>query len=245
MKGQGFARQVTLETLDKFGSLLRKKQSAEDDGDGLDEGNNRNGASDDPLLREAEALFHGESIRAHVPFTRKRKPGELRAKKKKAGAKKNAAKVSTPAAKRPAPKKGPILWRKKLKASDCQRQPGHGTGGVRLTQARFKVKGKVIDQTSYFRDLFSGFPWVEARQTPFVERAEIPFHIMIHGHDHGVHALLINHKPSGEAGQNNQTTDLKWTGMTKTIQDLNLTGSELVLYGPAPGTTQPFFIEIT
>ena len=26
MKGQGFARQVTLETLDKFGSLLRKKQ---------------------------------------------------------------------------------------------------------------------------------------------------------------------------------------------------------------------------
>ena len=105
--------------------------------------------------------------------------------------------------------------------------------------------GRLSTETSYFRNLFPGFPWVQTRQTPFVERANVPFHIMIQGHDYGIQTLTINHKPSGEAGQHNQTTDLKWTGMTKTIRNLNLTGSELTLYGPAPGTTEPFFIEIT
>ena len=60
MKGQGFAQQVTLETLEKFGPLLRKKHSNGNDGDGSGgEANNQNGVSDDPSLLEAEALFHG------------------------------------------------------------------------------------------------------------------------------------------------------------------------------------------
>ncbi len=60
----------------------------------------------------------------------------------------------------------------------------------------------------------------------------------------GVQDLEITHKPSGEAGQGNYTTLLKWTGITKEIRDLNLVGLRLNLYGPAPATTQPFFIEI-
>ena len=244
MKGQGFARQVTPGTLKMFGPLLRKKHGAEHEADGSgDEANSQNGISNDPAFLEAEALFQGESIRNRIPFTRKRKPGERIAKKNAKG-KKNAAKASTPASKPPVTTRGQMLWRKKLAASDCERQPGHGTGGVRLTQARFKVNGRVIDQTTYFRNLFAGFHWVQTNQIPFVERADVPFHIRIRNRNYGIRTLAVNHKPSGEAGQGNQTSDLKWTGMTEVIRKLNLTGSDLILYGPAPGTTEPFFVEV-
>ncbi len=248
MKGKGFARRVTLGTLEKFSALLRKERPPATISDTLgDDARNDESNVENPELREAEALFQGESIRVRLPFTRKRKSGEIRAKRKAGPKSKTAGKLAKPA-RAPdtrAAARGPILWRKKLAASDCERQPGHGTGGVRLTQAKFEVSGQKIDQATYFRALFSTFQWDKTREKPFVEEARVPFHITIKGRDLGLHVLGISHKPSGQASQGNYTTILKWTGIAKEVRELKLTGSEFILNGPATGTREPFFIEIS
>lgn len=51
------------------------------------------------------------------------------------------------------PEFGELLWQKtNLPASDVQRQKGNVTGGLRLVQAKWKVLGSFIDQTTYFRN---------------------------------------------------------------------------------------------
>lgn len=138
-----------------------------------------------------------------------------------------------------------VFWQKRLAASDCERQRGHGTGGVRLTQARFVgTDGTVIDQTTYFRELFDGFDWYQTRVDPYVEDADVPFQVIARGTDFGVRNLTVSHKPTGEAGQGNYTTILKWTGITTEIRDLDLRGLTLTLYGPAAGTSEPYLIEV-
>jgi hypothetical protein len=140
---------------------------------------------------------------------------------------------------------GPILWQKELEASDCNRQPGHMTGGLRLAQAGFiGADGNVIDQTTYFRELFDGFNWIQTRQTPYAEDAEVAFRLIARGVDFGVVRLHVSHKPSGEAHQGNYTTSLKWKPFNAQIKALNLTGLTATLYGPAPATAEPYFIEI-
>ncbi len=247
MKGQGFAKRVTLESLATFRALLRSDRPNA----GASEINSEENAAnkpnaDTPEFLEAEALFQGESIRVRLPFTRRRKPRAKSAKKQIGVSAQTATKKSEPAKARDirAVARGPVLWRKKLAASDCERQPGHGTGGVRLTQSKFEIGSQKIDQTTYFRAVFSNFAWETTREMPFVEEARVEFHITIKGREFGVHTLAISHKPSGEAGQRNYTTILKWTGMAKEVRKLNLTGSEFILYGPAIGTLGPFFIEI-
>lgn len=75
--------------------------------------------------------------------------------------------------------RGSILWQKQLVASDCGRQQGNITGGVRLNQASYTgLDGNLIDWTTYFRELFDGFDWYQTRVTPFVEDADVPFHLV-------------------------------------------------------------------
>ena len=63
--------------------------------------------------------------------------------------------------------RGPILWAKKLAKSDVQSQTGHPTGVVRLTQAKWKVDGKLINWITYFRrDLFGAFPLGDGKAAP-------------------------------------------------------------------------------
>jgi hypothetical protein len=139
----------------------------------------------------------------------------------------------------------PLLWQKRLVASDCQRQRGHGTGGIRLVQARFVgVDGSVIDQTTYFRELFDGFNWYMTRRDPYVEDADILFRVIAKGTDFGVRLLTVSHKPTGEAGESNYTTILRWTGITTEVRNLDLRGLTLSLYGPAPGTIEPYLLEV-
>ena len=142
--------------------------------------------------------------------------------------------------------KGNLVWEKKLNKSDILVAEGktNPTGGLRLTQAKWKDDGKRISQTTYFREkLFGNFKWNEIRQKPKVYGAYILFNVTILGNDIGTHLLLVRHKPSGESKQGNYTTSISWGEIKDFITKQNLTGKTLKLYSPKEGQ-EPFFIEI-
>lgn len=146
---------------------------------------------------------------------------------------------------------GVLMWRKKLPASDAL-QVNDGTahvGGVRLTQARFESPpGDRIDQTSYFRRLFADYSWepeTGRHRSGDQEHTYVPMRIIIRGADFGIHNFEISHKPSGEAGQANYTTILRWgREFNPVIQGENLTGAVLSLYETAEDDAE-FLIDIT
>ncbi|MFN8403959.1 MAG: phospholipase D family protein [Anaerolineales bacterium] len=144
------------------------------------------------------------------------------------------------------PEFGERLWQKtNLPASDVQRQKGNVTGGLRLVQAKWKVLGNFIDQTTYFRnDVFGRLAWSVWKEKPYSERAEANFGVYILGKNYGVHQLMISHKPSGEAGQHNYTTILHWSDLAETIRQLNLVGKTFNLYAPKDGQMEIFTIEV-
>ena len=78
--------------------------------------------------------------------------------------------------------KGNIVWEKKLTKSDIlvAKEGTNPTGGLRLTQAKWKDNGKKIHQTTYFREkLFGSFEWREIRPNPKVYGANILFNVTI------------------------------------------------------------------
>ena len=81
-----------------------------------------------------------------------------------------------------------MIWQKKLAASDVERsQIGNATGRLKLVKAGFKVNGKLIDQTKYFReDIFGDLDWVEKEHTE-KEITETIFVINILGESYGIH----------------------------------------------------------
>jgi hypothetical protein len=128
-----------------------------------------------------------------------------------------------------------LLWsRKKLPASSVEIAGSantNPTGGLRLVQDKFVIDGKVIDQTTYFRNtVFGELFWAVEKHFPLVEKAIGRFHVVLLEEDLGWHNLEIRHKPSGEAGQHNYTTSISWGGLSKEIRDRNLTGRMLNLY---------------
>lgn len=145
------------------------------------------------------------------------------------------------------PADGLLVWRKRLPRTDALQvnEGSHHVGGVRLTQAEFEnPPGQRIDQTTYFRNLFRDFQW-EAEGQRGQEHTFVPMRIFIRGRDFGVRNFEISHKPSGEAGQANYTTILRWGGeFTPTILQENLTHALLSIY-ETPNADAPFLIEIT
>jgi len=144
--------------------------------------------------------------------------------------------------------KGGLLWvKKKLPSSDVQdvKIGTAPTGGLRLTQAGWKVGGAVIDQTTYFKaNVFRGSSWRIAKAQPLVEVTDVLFDITILGKNVGQYRLQIRHKPSGEAGQGNYTTLISWGEVSKILRALKLKGKDFYLYGPPNGEKEPYFIEI-
>ncbi|NAS13677.1 restriction endonuclease PLD domain-containing protein [Poritiphilus flavus] len=142
---------------------------------------------------------------------------------------------------------GNLVWRKSnLPGSDVQFAPPgtNPTGGLRLVQARYEVRGQRIDQTTYFRNqIFVGENWNVANQNPFREVAVVDFRIIIQGRNVGTFALNLRHKPSGEAGQNNYTTLISWGDASDSIQAVDLRGMTLDLHSPI-ADNQPFTINI-
>lgn len=130
--------------------------------------------------------------------------------------------------------RGDLVWEKKLPASDAleTNEGSNSVGGVRLTQAGFEnPAGQRIDQTTYFRNLFRDSFWEPEPGRVEKEHAFVPMQVVIKGHDYGVQNFEISHKPSGEAGQSNYTTILKWgRQFSPTIKELALTGSTLRLF---------------
>lgn len=139
--------------------------------------------------------------------------------------------------------KGVLVWRKILPRSDALQtnEGSHHVGGVRLTQARFEnPTGSRIDSTQYFRAMFADYQWErEPGKHEDQEHAFIPMRIVIRGQDYGVRNFEVSHKPSGEAGQANYTTILRWgREFTPEILKHELTGAEFSLYETADSDTE-------
>ncbi|GIK43259.1 MAG: hypothetical protein BroJett011_70920 [Chloroflexota bacterium] len=241
--GQGFARRVTGENLERFAPLLRRKiesDSAESTGSKITEEK----IPPDPELKVAEALFSGNPIKISIPS---RFSGRRRVIKKRSYSpisKRRSKKIATPVQ---AINQGQLIWeKKKLRPTDAQRQQGAVTGGLRLTQANFEADGKIIDQTTYFRNtVFGKLNWSIGIYKPKKREAVLAnFIVRILGKDYGLWNLIVSHKPSGEAGQGNYTTILHWGGLASTIKELDLVGKTFRLYAPPENQQEPFFIEI-
>lgn len=141
--------------------------------------------------------------------------------------------------------KGRLIWQKTLSKTDAQHQEGHPTGDLRLVQAKKDNNDEEIDQTSHFRqNVFGSQSWVVTKQSPLSEEAEVDFDVTIRGTHLGNRLLTVSHKPSGEAGQGNYTTNIRWGSLAETLRADDLTACVFKLYAPAEGTTTPFFIEI-
>lgn len=143
--------------------------------------------------------------------------------------------------------KGKLVWTRKQLPSSSVQASGVGTnptGGLRLVQDDFVVKGKKINQTKYFRDiLFGKFNWKQIKKTPYVEVAIVPFEVTIKDKFVGKFDLEVRHKPSGEAGQHNYTTSISWGKLSETIRKAKLSGARLDLYAPK-GNSKSFQINI-
>lgn len=145
---------------------------------------------------------------------------------------------------------GILVWRKTLTRSDAL-QVREGTahvGGVRLTQARFEnLAGQRIDQTTYFRSLFVDYHWEHEsgrHRGLDQEHTLVPMRIIIRGRDYGIHQFEISHKPSGEAGQNNYTTILRWgREFNRIVAEANIAGALFSLY-ETDDDNEPFLIDI-
>jgi hypothetical protein len=130
---------------------------------------------------------------------------------------------------------GVLVWRKRLPKTDALQvvEGSHHVGGVRLTQARFETPlGQRIDQTTYFRRLFADYNWEpEPGRHSDQEHTFVPMRVIIRGTDYGIRNFEISHKPSGEAGQDNYTTILRWgREFSPTVLRENLTGLVFSLY---------------
>lgn len=144
---------------------------------------------------------------------------------------------------------GVLVWRKTLPQTDAlQVNVGsHHVGGVRLTQARFEnPPSQRIDRTTYFRRLFADYHWErEPGRHRDQEHTFVPMRIIIRGRDYGIRNFEISHKPSGEAGQDNYTTILRWgREFNPIILRENLTDAVFSLYETSEEKAA-FLIDIT
>ena len=116
-----------------------------------------------------------------------------------------------------------------------------------MAKAKFEnPPGTLIDQTTYFRNLFRDFDWeVEPGKHSDREHTFIPMRIFIRQRDYGIRNFEISHKPSGEADQKNSPTALRWGGgFNRIVRGLHLSGAIFSLY-ETPEADAPFLIEIT
>jgi HKD family nuclease len=144
--------------------------------------------------------------------------------------------------------KGGLLWRKQLTPRDLQIVTGRTapTGGISLTQADFRVDGRVINQTTYFKDsVFADFTWRQDRARSRAVATNVTFNVRIMGVDCGQHVLTLRHNPRWEAGQHNYTTSISWGPLTRLIRRTALIDKTFSLYAPPANKKQPYYIEIS
>jgi len=241
--GQGFAKRVTLENVDAFKPLLSTQAETDSQSKSLRDSELISSPKEvDPDLEKAEELFRGDRI--SIPKKYRRKITRSSGRRTKRGDEPDRIKLQNKEL-----TDYYLAWCKlKLAASDAQRQKGHPTGGVRLTQAKWEVDGQVIDQTTYFRDVvFGDLEWTTGIHEPKLREVAIfSATIIILGENYGQHEFKVSHKPSGEAGQGNYTTLLHWWGLTDLIKNLNLVNKKFELYMPVESwVDNNYLIEIS
>lgn len=131
--------------------------------------------------------------------------------------------------------KGLLVWKKtNLPATDilyAKTSNTNPTGSLRFVKAGWKTDGKKIEQTTYFRyDVFGKLTWMVEKTKPFQEKTDVLFNVRILGKDKGQYRLIMRHKPSGEADQNNFTTALSWGELANVIRAFDLRGKDFYLY---------------
>jgi len=247
--GQGFARRINLKNLQRFAPLLARKSKGESSVAGDDEQSPRkitsttknDSKAGDPDIAEAEKFFAGKRFKSRVRFTA---PGKSRSKVR-AASKRRSRSTGIPSTKRgvasASPDRGMLVWQKILSKTDAQRQNGHRTGDIRLTQAK-NENPRQIDQTTYFRnEVFGKAKW--HRKNAEVKEATVAFYVNILGIDYGRHNLVVSHKPSGEAKQGNYSTGIRWGDLMPITKQTDLTGRTLRLFDP-PADETAFVLEI-
>lgn len=139
-----------------------------------------------------------------------------------------------------------LVWEKlKLSQSDAQIVPSGTavTGNLKLSQAGYKIRDKIINQTTYFRNsVFSDIEWVKPKHNSATyEEAFCQFGVFINGKEIGVYTLKLSHDPVRIAGQGNTPTWLHWgSPLMPVLQNNSVVGKTLKLF--KTGTT--FLIEI-
>lgn len=129
-----------------------------------------------------------------------------------------------------------LVWQKpSLSQSDAQFVPAgtNGTGNLKLSQARFKVNGIVIDHNTYFRNqVFQSLNWARTKPTSATyEETICNFDITILGTSYGVQALKLSYDTVRISNQANTPSWLHWGNSLMTIlQQINVTGRTLNLY---------------
>lgn len=214
----------------------------------IDEGTAARSAQRAAILRSA-ATSKGAVPRISVPPPPGWSPGFARPRRQRPAG--QPAPVSSGTGIPTTVMRGPLVWEKpKLPDADALRPGSSGTnpvGGIRLTQAKFRVHGQVIDQTTYFRSLFGHFPWQpKAGSATPQEETHVPFLVTILGASFGTHTLRLSHKPSGEAGQNNYTTILHWGAQLSPVlrTTVDVRGKAARIYAPPTGQPGPYILEI-
>ena len=134
---------------------------------------------------------------------------------------------------------GSLAWQKlSLSQSDAQHVPSGTaiTANLKLSQAKFKVDGDIINQTNYFRHtVFNDLNWVKTKtESKTYEEALCKFDIKILGKSVGIHELKLSHDIVRVAGQGNTPTWLHWgNALLPILGKMNVTGKTLSLYYPS------------
>jgi HKD family nuclease len=145
--------------------------------------------------------------------------------------------------------KGKIRWSKTLTDRDCQvvARGTNPTGGLSLTQAKWKENGKLIDPITYFRfGVFGGFVWGldNTRRGRTAEITSVRFCVRVSGVDRGTYPLTLRYNPKWESDERNYTTGMSWGDLSGLVTGSVMVGKKLSIYDPPAGQKEPFFLEI-
>lgn len=243
--GTGFAKLVTIETLDKFAPLLRRISSARQSA-ARATGQEETGAEEpqqpanrDPDFEMAEKMFAGTYVSVKLPFRRKKMAGGS------GGG--SAGPVAPPAP--PAPPVPPVvvaggyelLWRSKpLTRRDLGIPEADGTnatGSINLDKGLLPAD---TDHRHYFREqVFSHLDWMESSDG--VDEAYASFELVIDGINHGQFDSRIGHTTSTTSTsylRKNAMTRLSWGLMKRHIANPDFIGGEVRLSRNTANPTQ-------
>lgn len=240
-KGQGFARRVTLDTLEDFAPLLGQKPEESQDEDAANEKEPEQEASQeqrevDPAMQQARSKFDGDSIKLTKPARASRGTG-TRNKRARQQAPRQPEDQPTneapPAVTSFLGATWDLVWESKpLTRRDLTIPTASGTnptGSVNLDKG---LLAPDVDHRHYFREeVFAHLAWPS--QAGQVDTAEAIFGLKIGERFYGVFELTVRHTTSRTSVtyiQRNAMTRLSWGPIREHIAREQLIDHTLKMY---------------